>query len=87
MLHKMSGVVQVSKQLEWKPVTELRFTYDPGCIRIYQDGKLLEEKNLSEEAGLEGRTVSALHIGKGVYGPFVGKVLSSSAMTNGKQLN
>ncbi|GMV66269.1 MAG: hypothetical protein AMXMBFR75_20650 [Candidatus Hinthialibacteria bacterium] len=87
MLHKMSGVVQVSKQLEWKPVTELRFTYDPGCIRIYQDGKLLEEKNLSEEAGLEGRTVSALHVGKGVYGPFAGKVLSSSAMANGKQLN
>lgn len=86
-IHKMSGVVQVSHQLPWKTVTELRFTYSNDSIRIYQDGNLLEERNLPGNTGLEGRTVKSLRSGKGVYGPFGGKILSSEVKSQGQRID
>jgi hypothetical protein len=85
-IHRMSGVSQVSRQFVWKPVTEFRFVYDAEGIRMYQDGELLKSKDIPAELGFEGRAAHSLRIGNGVYGPFGGKILSTTAHTMGNRI-
>ncbi len=85
-IHRMSGDAQVSRQFVWKPTTEFRFVYDSEGMRIYQDESLLQQKEIPSAGGLEGRKAHSLRIGKGVYGPFGGKILSTEVHTMGTHI-
>jgi hypothetical protein len=70
-IYRLSGPHQITSPISWRNTTTFRFKISSGTMSIFQDGELLQEKEIpSLDCGCE--KAESVVVGNGIFGSFGG---------------
>ncbi len=84
-VHQLRMNSSISAQARWKITpTVFRFCFDEAAMTMYQDGEILYA--IRHRASCSPPpAVKSVRLGRGVFGPFSGKIVSSKGADDGEQ--